>query len=195
MRWLFFLVFAAAAGSASAQIYRWTDASGRVNFSNTPPPSGTKAVVVDPDARTAAPGPESMECYTIRCQGERMEERIRKRESEEARMAAERQALERQAAVPKAPRGLEFRRYISIQRGMSEGELLGIAGEPDLKSNQGVAISAPVTVQYNANLGGPARAGLSMKTYTYLPTVADPFTTTITLVGGRVSELERVRKF
>jgi hypothetical protein len=31
--------------------------------------------------------------------------------------------------------------------------------------------------------------------YTYLPTPADPFTTTITLVGGRVSELDRVRKF
>jgi hypothetical protein len=40
-----------------------------------------------------------------------------------------------------------------------------------------------------------ARAGLSLKTYTYLPTPGDPFTTTITLVGGRVSELERVRKF
>jgi hypothetical protein len=34
-----------------------------------------------------------------------------------------------------------------------------------------------------------------MKTYTYLPTPGDPFTTTITLVGGRVSEIERVRKF
>ncbi len=40
-----------------------------------------------------------------------------------------------------------------------------------------------------------ARAGLIMKTYTYLPVPGDPFTTTITLVGGRVSELERVRKF
>ena len=40
-----------------------------------------------------------------------------------------------------------------------------------------------------------ARTGLVMKTYTYLPTPADPFFTTITLVGGRVSELERVRKF
>jgi hypothetical protein len=34
-----------------------------------------------------------------------------------------------------------------------------------------------------------------MKTYTYLPTSADPFTTIITLVGGRVSEIERIRKF
>ena len=30
--------------------------------------------------------------------------------------------------------GLEFRKYISIQRGMTEGELLSIAGVPDLRS-------------------------------------------------------------
>lgn len=195
MRWLIFLAFAAAAGAASAQIYRWTDAAGRVNFSNTPPPPGAKAVVVDPDARQVPPAPESTECYSIRCQGERMEERVRKRESEAARIAAERQGAERRAAVPTSPRGLAFRRYISLQRGMSEGELLGIAGEPDLKADQGIAISAPVTVQYDRNLSGAARQGLRMVTYTYLPTVADPFTTTITLVGGRVSELDRVRKF
>jgi hypothetical protein len=34
-----------------------------------------------------------------------------------------------------------------------------------------------------------------MKTFTYLPTSADPFTTIITLLGGRVSEIERIRKF
>jgi hypothetical protein len=34
-----------------------------------------------------------------------------------------------------------------------------------------------------------------MRTYTYLPTSGDPFTTTITLIGGRVSEMERIRKF
>jgi hypothetical protein len=34
-----------------------------------------------------------------------------------------------------------------------------------------------------------------MRTWTYFPTSADPFTTTITLVGGRVAEIERIRKF
>ena len=90
---------------------------------------------------------------------------------------------------------MEFRTYISIQRGMSEGELLGIAGEPDLKADQGVAFAAPTTVQGSRNLVVAARAGLVMTTYTYLPIPGDPFTTTITLVGGRVSEIERVRKF
>jgi Domain of unknown function (DUF4124) len=195
MRWLVLLALAAAAGSASAQIYRWTDASGRVHFSNTAPPPGTKAVVVDPDARQVPPGPESTECYTIRCQGERMEERTRKRESEAARMEAERQAQERTAAVPKQPRGLEFRKYISIQRGMTEGELLGIAGEPDLKTDQGGAFTAPTTVQVDRNLSIAAVEGRRTTVYTYLPTSSDPFTTTITLIGGRVSDLDRARKF
>jgi hypothetical protein len=36
---------------------------------------------------------------------------------------------------------------------------------------------------------------MSLRSYTYLPTPGDPFTTTITLVGGRVSDIERIRKF
>ena len=137
---------------ASAQIYRWVDANGRVNFSNTTPPQGVKATVVDANAKEGPPAPDGADCYTIRCQGERMEERQRKGDSESARMAAERSAAE-----PRRARGLEFRRYISIQRGMSEGELLGIAGEPDLKADQGLAISAPTTVQGSRNLVVAAR--------------------------------------
>jgi len=34
-----------------------------------------------------------------------------------------------------------------------------------------------------------------MVSWSYLPTPGDPFTTTITLIGGRVSDLDRVRKF
>jgi len=178
------------AGNTHAQIYRWTDADGRVNFSNKAPPQGVKSTVVDADARSGPPSVESTECYTIRCQGERMEERQRQREESEARATAA-----RMAALPKPVRGLEFRRYISLQRGMTEGELLGIGGEPDLKADQGVAISAPTTVQINRNFRTAAREGLLLKTYTYLPILGDPYTTTITLVGGRVSEIERVRKF
>jgi len=190
MRLIFFLALLTGAVPAAAQIYRWVDASGRVNFSNTTPPRGVRATVVDPSSREAPPGPESAECHTIRCQGERLEERERKREAELAREIAARAAAE-----PRRARGLEFGKYISIQRGMSEGELLGIAGEPDLMADQGYAIAAPATVQITRNLAVPARAGLKLKTYTYLPIPGDPFTTTITLVGGRVSEIERVRKF
>lgn len=181
-----------ASSASIAQIYRWTDAGGRTHFSNTPPPPGVKSTVVDPDAKAGPPSADSTECYTLRCQAERMEERQRRRDAEEARAAAE-----RAASPPKEARyrGLDFRKYISIQRGMTEGELLGIAGEPDLVADQGIALAAPTTVQGSRNLVVGARAGLSLKTYTYMPTPADPFTTTITLVGGRVSEIERVRKF
>ena len=168
MRRLLALALAFAAGTAGAQIYRWVDAKGTIHYSNGTPPPGVKAVVVDPSAKEATAAPESGECYTIRCQGERMEERQRRREELESRLAAE-----RQAAAPKPPRGLDFRKYVSLQRGMSEGELLVIAGEPDFLS----------------------RPGIGLRTWTYLPTVADPFTTTITVIGGRISEIERVRKF
>ena len=189
-RYLVLLVLFAFSVPAAAQIYRWVDSQGRVNFSNTAPPQGVKSTVVDPSAKEGPPGVESTECYTIRCQGERMEERQRKREAESAKAEAE-----RAATAPKPVRGLEFRKYISIQKGMTEGELLDIAGEPDLKADQGVAIAAPEYVQGTRNAVVRARTGLVMKTYTYLPTPADPFITTITLVGGRVSEIERVRKF
>jgi len=190
LRVVLLALLAGFAAAASAQIYRWVDQSGQVHYTNERPPKNVPATVVDPDAKESPPAPPSSECYTIRCQGERMEERQRKREAEEERAYAE-----RAAAAPKPYRGLEFRKYVSIQRGMTEGELLGIAGEPDIKSDQGVAYAAPTTVQTGRHTAGAARTGLSMVTYTYMPTPADPFTTTITLVGGRVSEIERVRKF
>ena len=182
MRLAILLALAFLSLPAAAQIYKWTDAQGRTHFSNVAPPQGVKATVVDPNAKEGAPVPETGECYTIRCQGERMEERQRRREEAEARETAAR----KEAAVGQ-PRGLEFSRYISIQRGMSAGELLTIAGEPDFMSDEGVAYAAPATVQTGRRYRGAARADLSLRTWTYLPTSADPFTTTITLVGGRVS--------
>jgi hypothetical protein len=188
-RALLLVALLAAAGAAQAQIYRWVDQNGRVQYSNQKPPKEIQATVVDPDAKAGPAAPDSTECYTVRCQGERMEERQRQRDAEEAKAAAQR------AAAPKQPHGLDFRNYVRIQRGMSEGELLGIAGEPDFVSDQGVAIAAPSTIQVDRNLSVAARQGLRMVTWTYLPTSGDPFTTTITLIGGRVSELDRVRKF
>jgi hypothetical protein len=186
---LFALLFAAVPVAAQ-QIYRWVDAKGTTHYSQDQPPAGVKAVPIGIRAEEGPAAPDTLDCYTVRCQGERLEQRLARREESEARLAAE-----RAAAATKPARGLAFSRYISIQRGMSEGEMLGIAGEPDLRDTGGAAITAPTTVQAGRNLQVPARAVYSLKTYTYLPTSADPFTTTITLVGGRVSEIERVRKF
>ena len=97
-----------------------------------------------------------------------MEQRLAHREAVEARHAAE-----RAAAAPKPPRGLDFRNYVSLRRGMSEGEMLTYAGAPDILFSD----------------------VFSDRTYIYLPTVPDPFTTTVVIIGGRVSGIERVRKF
>jgi len=190
IRALFLLALLFATGAAQAQIYRWVDQNGRVQYSNVKPPKDVPATVVDPDAKAGIPSPDSAECYTIRCQGERMEERQRRRNAEEAQGAAQ-----RTATAPRPTRGLDFRNYVRIQRGMTEGELLGIAGEPDFMSDQGLAIDAPTLVQVDRNTRVSASGAQRMVTWTYMPTPGDPFTTTITLIGGRVSDLDRQRKF
>jgi hypothetical protein len=166
MRLLAFLLVMISAPSA-AQVYRWIDRAGTVHYSNEAPPPEMKATELAIDAKPGAAAADTLECHTVRCQGERMEERIARREQNDARIAAQRAAL-----TPPRPRGLDFRKYVSIQRGMSEGELVAIAGAPDLLFRE-----------------------RSFKTYTWLPVAGDPFTSTITLVNGRVHELDRVRKF
>jgi hypothetical protein len=161
-------LFALAAPAMAADIYRWVDEKGAVHYSNGAPPSGVRATKIEVDAEPRAPVVENGECYTVRCQGERLEQRLAMREQIEARLAAE-----RAAATPRPPRGLDFRKYVAIHRGMSEGEFITVAGEPDLL----LWDSGPV------------------KTYTYFPTPGDPFTTTVVLRHGRVNEIERVRKF
>ena len=166
MRAVLALLAALISFPSFGQVYRWVDAKGTVNYSNESPP-GVKATTLNIEARPGPPSADTQDCYTVRCQGERMEERLARREQSDARVAAE-----RLVATPPRPHGLDFRKYISIRRGMSEGEFIGIAGAPDLMFRD-----------------------RSLKTYTYLPTPGDPFTTTITLVSGRVHEVERIRKF
>jgi hypothetical protein len=73
---LFLLAFA-----AHAQVYRWVDAKGTIHYSNTVPPAGVKADQLDIDLKPGSPSPDTAECYTVRCQGERMEERLARREA------------------------------------------------------------------------------------------------------------------
>jgi hypothetical protein len=53
------LVMLFAAGSAGAQqMYKWVDKDGKVRYSDTPPPSGTKATTIQPPSPAAtAPAP------------------------------------------------------------------------------------------------------------------------------------------
>ena len=164
---LLLLCLLVLAAPAQAQVYRWVDDRGTVHYSNSEPPPSAKARKLDIDARPGPAAPDTRECHTVRCQGERMEDRRARRDILDAQLTAERVAI-----TPPAARGLEFRKYISIQRGMSEGEVLSTAGAPDHQARD-----------------------RSVKRLTYMPTSADPFVTTITLVRGKVSDVERNRKF
>ena len=82
------------------------------------------------------------------------------------------------AQAPAAPaiRGMDFDTYIRLQTGMSEGELLQRAGNPDQWTVDNLQ-------------------ALVVKSYYYLPTTANPYITVITLRGGRVANIERTKKF
>ena len=97
-------------------------------------------------------------------------------------------ALFSSAVLAQAPRGLDFRTYLSIQRGMTEGQVLSIAGPPDVQADEGVAFSNQGSTRQER---GAARTALAARTYTYLPTEADPYTTTVTFVGGQLTEIQR----
>ena len=71
---------------------------------------------------------------------------------------------------------MSFDTFVRLQRGMTEGEVLLRAGAPD-----------------HASLDG--EGGYLVKTYYYFPTISDPFTTVVTLYGGRIANLQRIRKF
>ena len=77
------------------------------------------------------------------------------------------------AGVP-GPRGMEFNVFMQLQRGMTEGELLQRAGKPDQLSLESFEIQ---------------------KTYYYFPTPGNPYTTAVTVRSGRISDIERIRKF
>lgn len=145
------LLLLALALPAHAQVYQWVDPAGNVHYSNTAPPEGAP---IKPVGALARGGFVSGPGYPLPVENTPTPQETPR------------------PAPPPEPRGLDFRKYVALYRGMSEGELLGIAGEPDFHSSD-----------------------RSFSTYTYMPTRIDPYTTTIDLVRGRVSEIERVRRF
>lgn len=176
-----------------AQTYKWKDSAGRTNYGDKPPAGVAAEQVLEPFDYPANPDA----CKTIRCQLERVEK---------GRPAAENAGVE---AAPPAPprqvRGMAFEVFVHLRRGMTEGEVLTRAGEPDVSSAEGVdEVSRTVAGRNPQPVDAKAGRSLSavkitqsrfIKTYTYLPTSNDPFTTTITFRGGLVEELQRVRKF
>ena len=89
---------------------------------------------------------------------------------------ARRDAVAPQAGPPTvAVRGMPFDTYVRLQRGMSEGELLTRAGSPDY-----------VSLDHRDEV---------LKSFYYYATTGDPFTTVVTLRGGRIDTIERTKKY
>lgn len=92
---------------------------------------------------------------------------------------------------------MDFEVFIRLDHGMPEGEVLTRAGPPDLLSVDGseeFSSSSAVVTPPVINRGTFTSSRI-IKTYTYLPTIANPFTTVITFSGGRLVNIERIKKF
>src|SRR5262249_3855375 len=119
---------ALASVPAHAEIFRWIDDDGRTHYSTAAPPSAARATVV---GATAKGGFVSAIPVDWR-QGEQIAPRLAQGEP------AKRDIAQITAPLPPVPaRGLEFRKFISITHGMSEGSVLEVAGEPDLQARDG----------------------------------------------------------
>lgn len=194
-RMLVVILTLVVASPALAQAYKWLDDRGVTHYSQEPP-EGIKSRPVETEP-FGVNTDDKKECHTIRCQGEKLD-------AATAREAKEQEAARQQSAAYAGPkvRGLTFFDYIRIQRGMTEGEVLVRAGPPDYVEESasaayGVAGFGNGFVQRGMKIHSiitvPAYG--SIKTFYYFPTDADPFTTRIIFSGGRVFEIERIRKF
>lgn len=152
--------------AGAEQLYKWRDARGTVNYGDDPP-KGVDAVRVDTRPNLAQ-GIGSSDCVGPGCRRAAIEPNPLRRDDraeEPGRQLAGR-----------APRGLDFDVYIRLKAGMSEGELLQRAGPPDFESVE--------------SFRGPI-----LKSFYYYPTSSNPYTTVVSLRGGRIFTIERVKKF
>lgn len=163
---------ALAAMAGESQVYKWKDANGVTQYGEKPP-DGRPARSVDVGRETgvAREPAAAGDCASIRCQYERLRN---DRMVDEAERRAERESNARRAAQQPTARGMTFDVFARIDRGMTEGEVILRAGPPDYEATDAYRMG---------------------KTWFYYPTSSDPFTTAVTLRGGRVFELDRVRKF
>ncbi len=86
------------------------------------------------------------------------------------------QASANPAPAPGAARGMEFDVFIRLRRGMTEAELLQRAGVPDRESVE----------NFRNDI---------VKSMYYMPTAGNPYVTVVTLRGGRIANLERIKQF
>lgn len=167
MKSLIGLVIVLAVGvCAAAETYKWVDEKGVTNYGEKPP--------VDRPARPVDTHPggivESGSVFNQQLEAEK------RQRAEERRIEFVPVPVPSPVAVAAPVRGMDFDTFIRLQRGMTEGELLIRAGKPDHESVE----------NFRHDI---------VKSYYYFPTVANPYTTAVTLRGGRIANVDRVRKF
>ena len=149
----------------SADTYKWVDEKGVTTYGEKPP--------ANRQAKPINTNPGGV----IETSGQ-----FNQKAEADTRRSGEDSQKPQFVAMPAPPsssmsaRGMEFDVYIRLQRGMTEGELLLRAGRPDYESLDGFRLDI-------------------VKTYYYFPTPSNPYTTVVTLQGGRIFELDRVKKF
>jgi len=187
-----FVLCVVLSGTAAAQVYKWVDENGVTHYAEVAP-HGVPAAEIDIRPPFGVVTGDVTKCHSIRCQGEELDTM---KQAETPKLAE----------VPNQVRGLAFDIFIHIQRGMTEAEVLIRAGKPDLEEIEGTAensaASASTSKSVNPQTGAVTRntniikntITEVVKTYYYLPTISDPFTTVITFRGGRVANIQRIRK-
>jgi len=166
MRALIGLLLVCAAGaSPAAEVYRWVDEKGVVNYGEKPPANRpSQPVNTDPGGTIES--------------GSVFGQKAGPAGGRTAGGAQNSQAAAVPSVLPPPPaavRGMDFDTYIRLQGGMTEGELLLRAGRPDHESVDSIRRDI-------------------VKTFYYFPTSANPYTTVVTLRGGRIFNLERIKK-
>ncbi len=176
-------------GPLAAEIYKWVDEEGVTHYGEHPP-ANASAIYVDVRPNIID-GVKKQDCRD--CQTEKLDPYIPA-------------PAQRLAGTAPSIHGLAFEIFIKIERGMTEGEVLVLTGMPDQEVFEGTEERSVAIVSSakstNAQNGQPVRntlvqsntVNLAVKTYYYLPTVSDPFTTIITFKGGRVTDIQRIRK-
>ncbi|HEV8646294.1 MAG TPA: DUF4124 domain-containing protein [Burkholderiales bacterium] len=182
------------ASLVQADVYKWVDRNGSVHYGDTPPANARFRSV---DLRFAgnATAADVNSCCVAK---------------EDPPKSAEQPVYSVLAAEPPArdpaPGGMDFGVFIMLRHGMSEGELLQRAGPPDYQSTDGYAVQAisvtrrgrPVDQFHGWRGHGALSYGVSnliVKTFYYYPTISNPFTTVLTLTGGRITDMQRTRQF
>jgi hypothetical protein len=160
------LIVLAAGVCAAAETYKWVDEKGVTNYGEKPPADRPASPVDTNPSGTV----ESGSIFNQKLEAEKR----RRAEELQARAAPAFIAPSAPAAAP--VRGMDFDTFIRLQRGMTEGELLIRAGRPDHESVE----------NFRHDI---------VKTYYYFPTVANPYTTVVTLRGGRIANVDRIKRF